>query len=349
MKLTPKGSAAIAGLVALGAVAAGVYAQSASGNGKASQLVRGATHPLELRPVSNAPAIPELGKATAWDNTTPLTTADLKGKVVLVDFWDASCINCRRTFPFLRKLYATYKDKGLVVVGVHTPEFDFEKSHGYVARVTKELDVTWPVAEDPERAIWDSFSNQYWPAQYLVDRDGRFRAGHIGEGDDDAIEEAVRTLLGEGGQAGAATTGSISDTTTGPAASLTPELYLGSDRQSNNPDVLSYTGHFTVKPEMRSPDVGATLALKFTAKEVYAVLAPGTSPVARFTVLLDGAPVPPDRRGADVMLLPDGSTELKVANQDLFHILTGPSVTSGRLTLTAVTPGAEMFTFTFGS
>ena len=139
-------------------------------------------------------SVPSVTAAKGWINSPPLTRADLAGKVVLYDFWTYSCINCQRTLPHLKALYDRYKGDGLVIIGVHSPEFDFEKDHDNVARAVEHYGVTWPVALDDDMAIWNAFGNQYWPAEYLTDRQGRLRQVRFGEGDYDSKEDDVRTL-----------------------------------------------------------------------------------------------------------------------------------------------------------
>ena len=144
-----------------------------------------------------AQSVPALAAAKGWINSPPLSPQDLRGKVVVYDFWTYSCVNCVRTLPHLKALYDRYASDGLVVVGIHSPEFDFEKNHDNVQRAVQQLGVTWPVALDDDMAIWNSFSNNYWPEEYLTDRDGRLRQVYIGEGEYDQKEDDVRTLLGE--------------------------------------------------------------------------------------------------------------------------------------------------------
>ena len=143
---------------------------------------------------SGAPA-PEL-HAKGWLNSPPLSAGDLAGKVVVYDFWTYSCVNCVRTLPYLRSWHDRYRDDGLVIVGVHSPEFDFEKDHGNVEQAVSRLKVTWPVALDDDMAIWDDFDNRYWPAKWITDRQGRIRYFHAGEGNYAETENVIRTLLG---------------------------------------------------------------------------------------------------------------------------------------------------------
>lgn len=332
------------GIAVVATIAALVAASVASG--KKAATVVGADTSIRLTEPGDSQPAPDLSVASDWDNTPALTNEGLKGKVVLVDFWDASCINCRRTFPFLQRLAATYEKQGLVILGVHSPEFDFEKANSYVVRTARELGVTWPVANDPEMQIWNSFSNQYWPANYFIDRDGRVRGSHFGEGDEDAIETAIRTLLEEGGSAGSKTT---HDANPSPLpeqgnVAITPELYVGTLREAQNPAVLDYTGSFDRTEEYRTFTPGSSVELSLQAKDVYAVL--GGKGTLRVT--LDGKAIPADQRGSDVTVGADGSTQVVVDKQDLFHLLTGTGVRSGTLTLYAGS-GVQLFTFTFGS
>jgi thiol-disulfide isomerase/thioredoxin len=349
---------AVAGVVAALLVAAAVATALLVGGDRAARLAGGSTDvtaPEDARPA------PELAGIEEWLNTAPLTMAGLRGRVVLVDFWTYSCINCRRTLPFLRALHETYGDRGLTVLGVHSPEFDFEKAPDNVERAVRDLDVTWPVAEDPERATWDAFRNQYWPADYLVDRFGRIRLVHFGEGDERKIEDAVRGLLADGGDPGAARTGERREPETG---TQTPELYLGYERgglvrpdttvtrsdPQGQRDTVRLNGAFTGALEwLAAAANGATVTVDYTARDVYAVLAPPAGTVApqRIEVRWNDKPVPPERRGKDVREA-GGVTYVDVGADDLYHLLTGPAPGRGRVTLVAMKPGVRFFTFTFG-
>ncbi|MDQ1713325.1 MAG: hypothetical protein QOE45_2775 [Frankiaceae bacterium] len=351
---------ALAGVVAGALVAGSVVVALAVGGDRAARLVNGGREAV-VAPEDAVPA-PGFAGIAEWLNSTPLTMSALRGRVVLVDFWTYSCINCRRTLPFLRALHATYEARGLTVIGVHSPEFDFEKLPDNVARAVRDLDVTWPVAEDPDHGTWDAFRNQYWPADYLVDRDGRIRLTHIGEGGDTQIEDAVRGLLAEGGDPGPTRVGDVQKD--GVGTGLTPETYLGAERgglvrdgvtetrddTGSRRDTVLLHGRFTGAAQWLSaaaPD--ATVRLDYTARDVYAVLAPppGTVAPQRVEVRLDGSPVPAARRGRDVREV-SGRTYVDVTADDLYHLLTGPSVAKGRVELVATTPGLRWFTFTFG-
>ena len=346
---------AVAGAVALLLVAGSVTTALVVGGDRAARLVAADVAPVA--PEDAVPA-PELSGIAEWNNSPPLTMAGLRGRVVLVDFWTYSCVNCRRTFPFLRALHETYGPRGLTVVGVHSPEFDFEKLPQNVERAVRDLDVTWPVAQDPERETWDAFRNQYWPAQYVVDPQGRIRLHHVGEGDEEGIEDAIRGLLPDPGPA---RTGSSRDL---PRGRLTPEVYLGYRRGGLVPpgetvtrgdrdvprDRAGLRGRFTGAEEyVAAAAPGATVSLDHTARDVYAVLAPPAGTVApqRVELLLDGAPVPVARRGADVVEA-GGRTYVDVGADDLYHLLTGARAGRGRVSLAATAAGVRWFTFTFG-
>ncbi|MCU1599933.1 MAG: cytochrome biosis protein transrane region [Frankiales bacterium] len=290
----------------------------------------------ELRPVSQSEQAPELAGISHFDNSPRITMADLRGKVVLVDFWTYTCINCRRTLPFLRALQKTYP--GLTILGVHSPEFGFEKVHDNVVRAVKELDVTWPVAEDPQMLTWQAFQNEYWPAEYLVDQHGLVRYTSIGEGNEGPTENAIRSLLGATGPRA-----SVKDDGEQGGSGITPETYYGTERG----EASLTTGPVKHLPEALELDKGATLTVPFTARDVYATTSPASGPVT-LDVTLDGKPVPAGRRGSS-LVEQGGRTVAVLSQQDLLHLVTGPSVAPGALKLTALGDGAQFFTFTYGA
>ena len=355
-----------AALVAVFAVAAALVALSAGKNPAVLQAAAG--RPGAVLPVDEAHPAPELTGVKDFDNTAPLTLQSLRGRVVLVDFWTYTCINCRRTFPFLGALSTTYPE--LTVLGVHSPEFSFERSHGNVARAVRQLGVTWPVAEDPEMATWSAFGNQYWPADYLLDRQGRVRYLHVGEGGDTDIENAVRSLLAEGGTVPAARVGDVPNAERpGDATSaLTAETYFGAARgrqyvaggrvvpagatvvrhdPDQDPGVLRLEGTFMGEAESLQLGAGASVTQRFHARDVYATTAPAEAPVV-LDVTLDGRPVPPGRRGSSLRVQA-GRTVTTVGSDDLLHLISGPGIADGVLTVTARTAGARLFTLTFGA
>jgi cytochrome c biogenesis protein CcdA/thiol-disulfide isomerase/thioredoxin len=284
---------------------------------------------------------PDFRKIDAWINSPPLTMKQLRGKVVLVDFWTYSCINCLRTLPHLKAWYARYHRDGLEIVGVHTPEFAFEHSLSNVRSACKRLGVTYPVALDNDYGTWNAYANQYWPAEYLVDRRGHVRRVHFGEGDYGQAERAIRTLLGE--RLGPTTR--VADET--PRERTSPESYLGYDRlerflgtpvhvdrpwryslaralPQNN---LSYGGTWTIGKERAVAGPGARLRYRFHAKDVYLVL----SGAGRVDVLVDGRK----------------QRVVRVDGDRLYTLVSSPRVLDAVLEL-RFTPGVAGYAFTFG-
>jgi thiol-disulfide isomerase/thioredoxin len=290
--------------------------------------------------VPNFGNAPPLEADGAWINSKPLTIAGLRGHVVLVDFWTYSCINCLRTLPHLKAWYAAYHKKGLVIVGVHTPEFAFEHVTSNVRAAVKRLGVTWPVMQDNRYKTWDDYANQYWPAEYLIDKQGRIRHTHFGEGEYGQTEQLIRSLLGDRG----ATAHRVADTT--PSGLMTPESYLGYARLTNYvgtrpvPDevanytfpseipanTLSYDGQWRVGSEAITSHGNSRLRLHFEASHVYIVMG------GRGTVraLVDGKPV----------------RTIRVDAERLYTVWSGKS-TDALLEL-RFSPGVQAYSFTFG-
>lgn len=266
-------------------------------NFNVEQKLKGINKQNTLREMGPAP---ELTGITAWINSPPLTLSELHGKVVLIDFWTYSCINCIRTLPYVEKWYRDYKDRGFVVIGVHTPEFEFEKNVDNVKKAVVQFGITYPVAMDNNYATWRAYDNSYWPAHYLIDQEGNIRMVHFGEGAYGETENAIRELLG------------MSATTvqnqSGKARSITPETYLGLDRGSSyqmhiTPDKsinYSYTGPLgddrvglkgmwqVERQYILAASDASDLDLNFLASHVYLVLG-GSSPTP-LEITLDGKP-----------------------------------------------------------
>ncbi|HEY7706314.1 MAG TPA: cytochrome c biogenesis protein DipZ [Gaiellaceae bacterium] len=290
-----------------------------------------------------APAAPELQGIAEWINTGPLSLSELRGRVVLIDFWTYSCINCLRTLPHLKSWDESYRDDGLTIVGVHAPEFAFEREPGNVRAAVRKLGIRYPVALDNDFATWTAYANQYWPAKYLIDRTGRVRYYHYGEGEYDETERLIRRYLGSGvhDQAEA-----VADRT--PTVRTTPESYLGYERLDRfvgsrvvanreatyrippflAPDQLAYGGRVRVEPERIVTGKDARLRLQFLAREVNLVL--GGS--GRVEVLLDG------RRQRTVAV---------GGEPRLYNLLRLPELTEGLLEL-RFEPGLSAYAFTFG-
>ncbi len=203
---------------------------------------------------------PEFVGITKWLNTDgPLSIESLRGKVVLVDFWTYTCINCIRTLPYVTSWYEKYKDKGFVVIGVHTPEFEFEKDTQNVLNAISQYKITYPVAQDNDYETWNAYDNLYWPAEYLIDKDGRVRRTHFGEGEYDQTEMAIQKLLEEKGTVAKESLVEIEEQT--PRMALTPETYLGSDR------IDRFASEQSVKPGLRAYTAPVSLPLHYFAYE----------------------------------------------------------------------------------
>jgi thiol-disulfide isomerase/thioredoxin len=230
---------------------------------------------------------PEVQGIADWINSEPLTVRGLRGKVVLIDFWTYSCINCLRTLPHLKAWDQAYRDDGLTIIGIHAPEFAFERVPGNVRTAVRKLGIRYPVALDNDFATWRAYANEYWPAKYLIDRTGRVRYFHFGEGEYDRTEALIRRYLGEDVTGDAA---GIADRT--PTSRTTPESYLGFARldrfaggriapgveavyrfpSSLSADELAYSGRIRVEPERIVAGRGARLRLRFTARQINLVL-----------------------------------------------------------------------------
>lgn len=240
-----------------------------------------------------------------WLNSRPLSLAELRGKIVLVDFWTYSCVNCVRTLPFLRRWHEAYASRGLVIVGVHTPEFAFEREPENVRDAVAELELEYPVALDNDYATWTAWGNRYWPSTYLVDRDGHVRYAHFGEGAYEETEAAIRELLAEPGLP-PPVSGGVPDRT--PSGPQTPETYLGYGRVDRlvgspvHPDVeadyrfpaflpdhaVAFAGRWTIERERAVAGPGARLRLRYLGDRVFLVLGPPGGRAGRVDVRLDG-------------------------------------------------------------
>jgi cytochrome c biogenesis protein CcdA/thiol-disulfide isomerase/thioredoxin len=317
-------------------------------------------------------AIPPLAGAIEWINSPPLTAEGLRGKVVLVDFWTYSCINCLRTLPYIRAWAEKYKDAGLVVLGVHTPEFAFEKLPSNVRRATKDLGVGFPVAVDSNYAIWRAFGNQYWPALYFVDAQGRIRHHQFGEGMYEKSEQVIQQLLAEAGHGAVPgqLVAPVGQGTQAAAAETLPEsgeTYLGYERANNfaSPGGIAsdrartyqapaslrlnqwaLDGEWTVDAErarLERPD--GRIAYRFHARDLHLVIGPAANgkPV-RFRVRIDGKPPLADH-GDDT----DAQGNGVVDAQRLYQLVRRKADEKDRLfEIEFLDPGAQAFVFTFG-
>jgi cytochrome c biogenesis protein CcdA/thiol-disulfide isomerase/thioredoxin len=331
----------------VGAVAASAPQSHTGPNGEADLPVLGTA--------------PEFVDNQSWFNTSggrPLTLRSLRGRVVLVDFWTYSCINCLRTLPYLTAWDKTYRKDGLTIVGVHSPEFPFEKDAGNVSEAIERNGIHYPVAQDNDLATWSAYGNQYWPAEYFIDARGRVRYAHFGEGEYGKKEQVIRELLAEAGRPVAAAQSKAHGIA--PSAGVTtPETYLGAaraerfvnpmlspgahdfgDPPSPPPDEFAYRGRWKIALEFATAE-GGSLELNFGARRVYLVLgSPGHA--RRVRVLLDGRPIPDDLAGSDVH---EGAVD--VSAQRLYNLVDLPGVGPHVLRLVPEA-GVMGYAFTFG-
>ncbi|MEK7111092.1 MAG: cytochrome c biogenesis protein DipZ [Patescibacteria group bacterium] len=303
------------------------------------------------------PKAPEIIPGGTWFNSKPLTLAELKGKVVIIDFWTYSCINCQRTMPYLRDWHERYKDKGLVIIGVHSPEFEFEKSEKNVAQAIKDFKLTHPIVQDNDFATWRAYNNRYWPAKYIIDKEGYIRYTHFGEGAYDETEQVIQELLKE---AGASDISLKINNPTYQINAKTPEIYLGYERIDNfaSPESIkqdalaaytfpanlgnnqvAYEGNWDVTEEYANPQKDAKLFLNFESKEVFLVMRTKGAP-AKVKVYLD------DKLqyfGKD-----NKNGTVTVDLDRLYKLINLPTPGRHMLRLEFEDKNAEVFAFTFG-
>jgi cytochrome c biogenesis protein CcdA/thiol-disulfide isomerase/thioredoxin len=332
----------------------------------------GAAPEAAASPVSDTETpMPSLAGATGWLNSPPLTPESLRGKVVLVDFWTYSCINCLRTLPYVKRWYETYKDHGLVVIGVHAPEFAFERDPANVRRAVGELGIAYPVAIDDDYSIWRGFSNQYWPAHYFIDAAGGIRDHHFGEGDYEGSERIIRQLLTEAGYKdlpplGAAPAAAGVEAPPDMEHVSSQETYLGyrradgfrspggfaDDREKSYvlPAALALNewglfGRWTDDPEKAVlATAPGKIEFRFLARDLHLVLGPAADKPVRFRVRLDGLP-PGANHGADT----DADGNGVIREQRLYQLIRQQSPEAPRtFSIEFLDAGAQAYSFTFG-
>jgi cytochrome c biogenesis protein CcdA/thiol-disulfide isomerase/thioredoxin len=356
-----------------GTMMAQIPAADASANG--SMMAAGGAMKMAAKVPGTLPVegqLPPLDGAVQWLNSPPLDAQALKGKVVLVDFWTYSCINCLRTLPYVKAWAEKYRDQGLVVIGVHAPEFAFERDVGNVTKAMKELGINYPVAIDNDYKIWRAFNNEYWPAHYFADAQGRIRYHHFGEGDYAESERVIQQLLREAGSKSVAD-GLINADAKGVQLApdmnevQSPETYLGYQRAEHFvPEtslvpnkVSAYVppanlalndwglgGQWNVGAERATAGATASrIVYRFHARDLHLVLGPGADgkPV-RFKVSIDGQ-APGDAHGVDVS--PDGSGQ--VTEQRLYQLVRQSGGVKDRtFSIEFLDPGVSAYAFTFG-
>jgi thiol-disulfide isomerase/thioredoxin len=316
--------------------------------------------------------LPSLGSATGWLNSPPLTADGLRGKVVLIDVWTYTCINWLRSLPYVRAWAEKYKNQGLVVIGVHAPEFAFEKNIDNVRRAAKDMRIDYPIATDNDFAIWRALKNEYWPALYFVDARGRIRHHHFGEGEYEQSERIIQQLLAEAGSGGirrelVSVDGRGAEAAADWGSLKSPENYVGYERTENfaspggavldkgrvyaAPARLrlnhwALSGDWTVqKQAIVLNKVNGRIAYRFHARDLHLVMGPavpGTS--VRFRVLIDGQP-PGAAHGIDV----DDQGNGRVTEQRLYQLIRQPKpIAERQFEIEFLDSGVEAFAFTFG-
>jgi thiol-disulfide isomerase/thioredoxin len=338
---------------------------------KANKLLLAARHPAAVQlPIEGE--LPSFSGATAWLNSPPLSAAGLRGKVVLIDFWTYTCINWLRTLPYVRAWAEKYRDHGVVVIGVHSPEFSFEHDLENVRRAAQDMRVAYPIAIDNDYAIWSAFNNHYWPALYFVDAQGRIRHHQFGEGEYEQSEMIIQQLLAEAGIGGIGYELVSVDAHGAEAAAdwgslRSPENYVGYDRTENfaspggavvdKPRVYAVparlelnhwalSGDWTVEREATVLNTAnGRIAYRFHARDLHLVMGPaarGTS--VRFRVLIDGR-APGAAHGIDV----DDQGNGTVTEQRLYQLIRQPKPIADRqFEIEFLDAGVEAFAFTFG-
>ena len=295
--------------------------------------------------------MPSLGGATEWLNSEPLDPAGLRGKVVLVDFWTLTCINWLRTEPHVRAWARAYRDDGLVVIGVHTPEFSFEREVDLIRKAVEDRDIDYPVAVDSEYGIWNAFANHYWPALYFIDTEGVIRDHHFGEGEYAQSEERIQRLLGIEREFASVEGAGVEAEADWPNL-RTPETYLGFARGGalGSPDDLRLnewapSGQWTIDSEnVVLNEAGGSIAFRFHARDAHAVMSGGADRVIPFRVLVDGE-APGESHGVDV----DAGGKGVLGSGRMYQLVRQRGEVRERtLEITFRESGAEAYSFTFG-
>lgn len=329
-------------------------------------------------PAGKQPA-PEFPAGLKWLNTDqPLTLAGLRGKVVLVDFWEYTCVNCIRTLPYVKAWHERYKDKGLVIIGVHAPEFDFAKDESNVVRGAKEFGLTYPIAVDSKMAVWNAYGNRYWPAKYLIDAKGFVRAWHFGEGGYGDSEQHIQELLKEANPS--VTLPPILEPIRGedkPGAvcyPVTHEIYAGylraslgnvsgvlpdkvstfRDPSSHRADTLYVQGRWLYGPEAlihsrKTATPEDYLLLRYRAVQVNTVLKPERGQAVKLFVTQDGKPVAKADKGDDLRYGADGQSYVLVDTPRMYNLLKNAQWGAHTLRLATADDGLGLYSFTFTS
>lgn len=346
------------GLIIIAAVILLFYDASLTFSNAASKNTNIASGKALINGVEHPYPAPMIADIDAWINSSPLALNDLKGKVVLIDFWTYSCINCLRTLPYLKEWYAKYHDQGFEIIGIHSPEFQFEHSLENVKQAVKKYGIDYPVALDNRFVTWRNFDNEYWPAHYLINKEGFVVYEHYGEGKYDVTENNIRYLLGMDSLI------AKNAAEEGYSYRQTPETYLGYariDRFANQYDIVknqpvvyhydenlaenswSLNGKWIIYPDrIVSAAPNAAIKLNFNAGQIFAVMGVRLAPVT-VNVLLNGQTVIKDK-GSDVI-----EGKINVKGHQLYSLIDLEKPGKGTLELVAASEGVEIYTFTFGN
>ncbi|KKP67138.1 MAG: hypothetical protein UR68_C0013G0008 [Candidatus Roizmanbacteria bacterium GW2011_GWA2_35_19] len=294
------------------------------------------------------PLAPEIIPGGEWLNSKPLTLSELKGKVVLVDFWTYTCINCQRTFPYLKEWWKKYQDQGLVIIGVHSPEFEFEKNKNNLSQAINDFGLTYPIVQDNNFSTWRAYDNHYWPAKYLIDKDGFVRYSHFGEGKYEETEQKIQELLKETGrEIDSLIKEEELDTQ---FFRRTPETYLGSNRTERRINYIDnipldnyyLNGKWNITEEYASSSKNSSLILNFSGKEVNLVMSPSEK-ISKVKIYLNGKLVDKNSTGRDVV---DGMVILDA--ERLYNLILLPAPTnSATLKIEYLNEGIKSYAFTF--
>jgi len=315
---------------------------------------------------------PELVGTGSWVNSEPLTLSSLKGKVVIVDFWTYSCINCLRTLPYIKKWDEKYRDQGLVIIGVHTPEFAFEKELANLQKAVSDNGLKYPIVQDNDYATWTAYDNHYWPAKYIIDADGYVRYTHFGEGEYDTTEQVIQELLKEKNPDAKVSSTEIEKDNSDKMLEMikSPETYLGSDRneyqtnpekseagktitftkpQSNNSNSFYLEGEWYVDNQFIKPVKNASLTINYTANKVNLVMdskdKDGKQIPSTVSLQLNGRALKSNELGKDA----DKSGIVKIDSARLYNLVdTGEEASEKTLTITFPSSNTQAFAFTFG-
>jgi thiol-disulfide isomerase/thioredoxin len=317
-----------------------------------------------------------------WFNSRPLRLADLHGRIILIDFWEYTCVNCIRTFPYLRRWDELYTPDGLTIIGVHTPEFSFAKNPANVANATKRFGFTFPVVVDNDESIWDAFHNTAWPADFLIDKDGLVAYMHLGEGDYGETELEIRKLLKEAkpglhfsGTRYALPADANADMGASVCRRATPEIYLGFARAANvsNPGGEDQTQeiHYLAPPVLpidsfaldgdwragnefvshirTSAEPKDAVELHYQAKSVYLVAGSDDGLRKLLYVKQDGKPLPADSRGVDIQADEKGGAYIILGGKRMYYVVNNPEFCEHTLALSTSAPAVSLYSFTFGN